>query len=56
MGNNENVVVTNNPRIVTPFVGEFDKLWLQNPETATGDGSISLWMQKGKGRGILMCE
>jgi len=30
MGNNENVVVTNNPAIVHKFVAEFDRLWQQD--------------------------
>jgi cardiolipin hydrolase len=30
MGNNENVVVTNNPDIVDKFVAEFDRLWQQD--------------------------
>ena len=37
MGNNENVVVTNNPHIVAKFVGEFSKLWQQDGSTNSGD-------------------
>ncbi|XP_037081078.1 mitochondrial cardiolipin hydrolase-like [Pollicipes pollicipes] len=27
LGNNEDVIITNNPQLVRPFVGEFHKLW-----------------------------
>jgi cardiolipin hydrolase len=37
MGNNENVVVTNNTLIVARFLGEFNKLWQLNNSPASGD-------------------
>jgi cardiolipin hydrolase len=43
MGNNENVVVTNNPTIVDKFIAEFDKLWQQdniNSNVITDSGDI----------------